>query len=474
MVKQIRLTTNSTNGIFENYFEEDVTIAPYSKIALQSISSQFPTAFLTIDGQNDQINYTVDGEPNKKSIFLKHGRYTTSDIQILFGDATTKLNKSMENTSRQLGKQWRVGTAGQNTVFQCTKGTLLESNLVGEYLCKFRDIKEVAVDEPPQYGFERDSEPSSPAYTSYFWFNSTQAKGSATFRTQLLEDTSTTVGDKFLVCYLSQPVNENVAEIDPNTIAYGIKYSRGQVSISYSYIINGVVTPTTVNPLVGDNLVINTFDGQIYFTIERETGASVDLNTVAIAYDHITDYYPVVIFGGTKVILAPSFITSDPYYNVENTENLSVVPDLPSNLPTQNFFQIVSRDLATLLGYSQSRIPSSGFLLAKDVSYVGDLPFRLRNYAETYVIELLSGLQLLSYDGLTHKRRNLLAVIPSFEQIKEHVLYTPTQLIYLDLNNNFPISLREIKAIIKRDDLTEIITFGLSQMVLLIKGEKEV
>jgi hypothetical protein len=474
MVKQIRLTTNSTNGLFENYFEEDVTIAPYSKIALQCISSQFPTTSLTIDGQNDQIIYSVDGDTNKKSIFLKHGTYTTTNIQEFFADATIKLNKSMENTSRQLGKQWLVGMAAQNTVFQANKGTLLESNLDGEYLCKFRDIKEVAVDEPPLYGFERDSEPSSSALTSFFWFNSTQAKGSATFRTQLLEDNSTTVGDKFLVCYLSEPVNENVAAIDPNTIAYGIKYTKGQTSTSYSYIKDGQVTPTTVNPVIGDNVVINTFGGQLYFTIERETGAVVNLNTTDIPYDHTTNYYPVVIFAGTKVTLSPSFITSDPYYNIVNLENLNALPDLPSNLPTQNFFQIVSRDLATLLGYSEQRIPSSGFLLRKNVSYDGDIPFRLRNYSETYIVEMISGIQLLSYDALTHKRRNILAVIPSFEQIKEHVLYTPTQLVYLDLNNNYPISLREIKAMILRDDLTSIVTFGLSQMVLLVKGENEV
>jgi hypothetical protein len=468
MVKQLRLTTTDNQGIFQCWFEEDITIAPHSKIALQCFSSQFPSSYVTIDSQNDEIIYTCDGETNKKSIFLPHGTYTTATVENLFVQTTKLLNESMEYNEHQLGKQWRVGTDGSRTNFQLTKGTLLESNLDDQYLCKARNVQEKQ--EGGFFGFARDG--GVPLQDdSYFWFNSTQCKGSSTFRTEFLFDSAPETGGGFQVCYLNQAVNANTGAIHPSLIAYGIRYVQGDVD--YSKTINGVTEPVIgVLPIQGDNLIIDTYEGNIYLNIERASDGSI-VNLFTGPYDHTTNYYPVTIFVGADCILAPSFFCSDPYYNVLNPENLGVYPNLPSNVPTQNFFQIVSRDLATIFGFLEQRYPTTGYILSKDVSYIAELPFRLRDYSETYCIELLD-LPLLSYDALTHKRRSIIAVVPSLQEIREHVIYTANQLIYLDLNNTYPISLRELRAVVLRDDLSSITTYGLSQMVLLIKGENEV
>jgi hypothetical protein len=77
-------------------------------------------------------------------------------------------------------------------------------------------------------------------------------------------------------------------------------------------------------------------------------------------------------------------------------------------------------------------------------------------------------------DSLSNGERSILYVIPQLSQIKEHVVFEAPQLIFLDINNTYDLNLREIKARVLKDDLSQFRCYGLSTIVLIIKDKDEV
>ncbi len=74
--------------------------------------------------------------------------------------------------------------------------------------------------------------------------------------------------------------------------------------------------------------------------------------------------------------------------------------------------------------------------------------------SDSYLIELLN-LPLDSYDSLTNGRKNILASIPISERILTNtgiIQYEPNTLFFIDLKNDFPLTLRNIRARIVTDD----------------------
>jgi hypothetical protein len=69
--------------------------------------------------------------------------------------------------------------------------------------------------------------------------------------------------------------------------------------------------------------------------------------------------------------------------------------------------------------------------------------------------------------------RSFLYVIPQLSAIKEHVVFQVPQLIFLDINNSYPINLREVKARVLKDNLSRITCYGLSELVMIIKEKGE-
>jgi hypothetical protein len=63
---------------------------------------------------------------------------------------------------------------------------------------------------------------------------------------------------------------------------------------------------------------------------------------------------------------------------------------------------------------------------------------------------------------------NLLSVIPQFDAVRERLVYSAIYPVFLSLNNPYRINLREIRARILKEDLTEISTTGYSQITILI------
>ena len=83
---------------------------------------------------------------------------------------------------------------------------------------------------------------------------------------------------------------------------------------------------------------------------------------------------------------------------------------------------------------------------------------------------LLDNLQLESYDGLVSQRKNILYTIDSSDDTGKLVYEVPNP-IYIDLNNQAPIALRNIRARILNNDYSDIKLLERGFMTILIQKD---
>jgi hypothetical protein len=258
--------------------------------------------------------------------------------------------------------------------------------------------------------------------------------------------------------------------IDATNIAFGIRFVRA--TDPYRYIVNGATTVSTgILPQVDDTISIDIAEGVLKLNIIRVGGTVVTLHTNT--YNHITNLFPVTIFVGDTILGSTQFGV-DPFYSPEEQEEeeeQELGGALFRRAKTDNYLQFLSPGLASILGFDNTRIPTTGFIKGISVDYEARNRFILRDVSETYIIELLN-ISLDSMDAQSKQRRNFLAVVPQVSQIREHVVYVTPTLIFLDLNNQYRQNYRQIRARILKDDLTPVTTYGLSQMTLIIQNGK--
>jgi len=476
-MRLIRLTTENENCFFESIFNSDLTIKPYSKVALSSFTTQLDNLNIVIDSQNNEISYSVDGPNNVKTLTLPTGVYTSSSIGNFWIETTRLFNASMAYTEKQINRQWRCSILGGRATFELKTGTrIVPKSVVSTNLFTTKNLVASGAGggrmKRGTVGIGNDA---------FLYMKSSNNKGSSVLRSTIFEDSGDGTKSGFVLGYTVSNPSADTVVINPNIYLYGIRYI--DMAQPYKFIINGVENPTTpfvVYPAVGDVLQIEISNSRIIFEVYRGGGANFAIISEGEPYNHQTDLFPLLLFVGSDTVINNTQFTSDPYYNITNTHtggpindnNLTIVP-IPTNTPpTQCFLQFNSPDLATLLGFDKSRYPDAGFKSEAEPIYQANNPFTLRDFSESYVVELLN-IKLQSMDGLSNGHRSILYVIPQLSPIKEHVVYQVPQLIFLDINNNYELSLRDIKARVLKDDLTQFRCYGLSQLVLIVKEKDE-
>jgi hypothetical protein len=380
----------------------------------------------------------------------------------------------MDYTKNQLSRQWFAGMLEGRVMFQCMAGTIISPPVTNT----MSFVKLVNVAQNTDFGvgaYQRNGGTSS-QQDAFMYFNATQCKGSGSFRAKYFADIEPT-NSGFQLIYALEPPTATTTLISPADVSYGIRLV--DPSQPYRITINGLETPTAILPIIGDTLAIDTFGGKLYLRVYRFAGNVVE--TLHIAnYDHTTNYFPIALFVGDTVMNTIRF-TSDYFYNnnnpvsaVDNTlEANNNLPTLTRTPPTLNFLQFNDVNLSLEFGYKQPRYPETGFSPPEiNAVYLAENGFQLRDFSESYIIEMLN-LSIDSYDALTAQRRNFLSIIPQLSTVREQVVYVAPNLVFLDLNNNSPILMRQFKSRILREDLTPINTFGLSTMTILIKGKDE-
>lgn len=473
-MRLIRLTTENNNCFFESTFNSDLVIKPYSKVALSSFTTQLDNLNIVIDSQNNEISYTVDGQFYSKTLTLPNGVYTSSTVQNFWIEVTKIFNESMQYLKNQINRQWFCGIENGRATFKLLTGTRVAPlNVVSSGLYVTKNLMSGGAGG----GKMQRSDTISPiGNDAYLYIKSPNNKGCSALRATLFQDNFSGEASGFVLGYTAGNPIAGTVNINPADILYGIRYV--DIVQPYKFIVNGVETLTTQNPSVGDIIELVAHGGTLYFNVYRGEATVFTLHEVP--YNHQTDLYPLLLFVGADTIMYNIQFTTDPYYNIVNKYdgntindgnlNAIIIPAQP--IETQCYLQFNNPDLASILGYKQSRYPLAGFNVIAEPEFIAEKPFTLRDFSESYVIELLN-IKLNSMDSLSNGERSILYVIPQLSAIKEHVVFQAPQLIFLNINNNYDLNLREIKARVLKDDLSQFRCYGLSEIVMIIKDKDE-
>ena len=133
-----------------------------------------------------------------------------------------------------------------------------------------------------------------------------------------------------------------------------------------------------------------------------------------------------------------------------------------------------SRNISSFLGYTHSRqpqesAPDNGLstMDAETFSWNAGLLFAPSLQGQGYYVELMTG-TCEGYDGMTHQRKNVLAVIPESDSDSK-LLFQPAFPIFLEMNNSHPLVLRNIRARLLQADGSQLQVSGFNSMTLLFK-----
>jgi hypothetical protein len=459
MVKLIRLTTQDPNGYYNNEFHSELIIPANSKIALHSLTAEINTESITIDAQNDNIKFKMQkSEEEFRSIHIENGFYSSSNFNSLFTDITLKMNRLMQYTPNEIGRQWRVGVnTNKKVMFENTFGENIQPSVSANTKLGSLNVATVSTGKKSSRdgGIVGNTD-------AFFYMKSPQCKGSSSLRAKVFNVNT----KNCIIGYTSTPQNTNTTLIDLATIKYGIKLNGD--GLNYSYIKDGITTSSTTLKNVNDYFSIDAYASQIFLNIYRDNDGTITLNSYS--YDHTTDLFPVIIFlGDSTSILSNIQFSSDPFYNILNTT--SDAPELTVSIPTisQNatirVINFMDADLAKFLGYKQTSYESDNLL---NIDFPAFYAFQPADFSDSFVIELLN-LNVDSYDGLTKERRNFLHTIVQADIVRNRLTYTAPYLLFLDMKNSQPLSLRQIKARMLKEDLSQVNLTGISQITLIIE-----
>lgn len=170
--------------------------------------------------------------------------------------------------------------------------------------------------------------------------------------------------------------------------------------------------------------------------------------------------------------------TADPFIEEQNNNNqplflentvediIGEKPAPPKNPNTNHSINFGQATLYEWLGYDIGLQPIQQ---GKNVSFNALHLFGAKITADAYLVQLLS-LKAESYDAHPTKqgRENILTIIPA-DNVNNRIVYEPNNLLFIDLDNEFPLKISNLRLRIVKQDYSEVPTRGLSSIGLLIK-----
>lgn len=504
----VRITTDSTDGSFNQTFKEDVFFPPNSKIALNTLSMKNALKGYRIDNSNNKIEVFMSDGTGKFfqiDVLLKHGLLNSINaFNELLDDFLLQLNnKSYEGGGTVFSNSisWRMN-ASEFDFFGLGLSNL-RAGLYEDFL-QLKRVEKLAIGGTDFFQSTNTANVSTFINFGIYSVPLNSSKGRFYIQPAILEDSgegnqTAGAGTNGILIGLI-PVKSLGTTIALTDIKYGCYINN--VNSTYRTIHNGVETNSGV---VVSQIDFTDIENNDFMSLERVgtnflvkkysplAGLTATLATLPILDTEINDdLLPVVIFKGkgdpagngakAKIIAyTPTGnppnenVKNNPFKNMNITNNTSSSPIL-TNDPrdvernqtdityTLNF---ESLDTAQVLGFTQKQITSTQ--MVGQINYVIVSPNLIRPYVNTeYFVVVLDNLKLTAYDGESQSRQNVLAYIPKADDINGVVQYEPNNLYYMALNNKEPLKLRNIRGRILDSELLSIITKGNTTFSFLI------
>lgn len=332
-MRLIRLQTDDNNCVFDNSFNTDIIIEPNAKIALQNIAIVKNPTKIIITPSNSTITYKLNtsGGAIDQTIVLNSETYTQNTYKTLFTDMTTRLNKSLVNTSpSNVGKQWQVSLLDNVTNIDFRQGKRLAyRNWTNQVERNIANPTSVTI-----------SGTSTVSDGSQFIYNpSPIIKGCGAFSIQASFTQDSEYTGPGIYIGLVEKQDYNVQSILVSNLKHGIhitkKKTSGNNDAIYSTITDGIVTSTA--EVVGTGAFFTISGGFVEYFGEK-LGSVLLLK---LPLDPSTSYYPVVLFpdgANARILKSNFFYNQDPFLQYQAPSNSAELSFEPSHfhLPDGN------------------------------------------------------------------------------------------------------------------------------------------
>ena len=490
-MKLLRLTTDNSDGIFDNEFNANINIEPYSKIALSNISLEASPTEIVIDDTNDKIEHQYIASSGPITFTIEHGTYKSSDIENLLTEIQNKANLSISDVGAQIGLQWNV------RLDKFTKKVSFELKR-----SKFIDINDWTLKDVYQQSIGNNiykytsSQTQTDTDENQMYSDIPFCKGGGVFQARIdtlkfgglesesgfyfgLTKTKPSTLNLAKIQNLEYAIRAFSVEDDYNIVLKGIEYNSANNvlcnPVSIQYAIDGNVGNKN------DVIQISLNLGKIQMKIHKESSNNVILYSQDYPEElYGVDLYPVIIFRGGQedVILTKVKYTADPYFNkIQYNFPIETLiagfnPPSQSNVSTNMFLRFGSVSVARFLGFNNQRVPQEGTVKGIEYIYESDNRFIVSDVIDSFIFQLMN-INLESYDSLSKQRKNILSVIPKTESVNNQIVYEASNLIFLDINNTNTLNLRNIKAQILKFDLSSLKIAGVATATILIKSKDE-
>ena len=483
-MRLLRMTTTDPNCIFDTTLNQDLTIQPNAHLALKNLTVETDNT-IAINGANDRIEYQLVPANPVAVCHLTHRSYPDANQNALLEDIQFALNKGLPvlmtngvgtivGIQKNLGIQWRV---------------LLEKTKV----VKIQFVQALSQDfgasiYQPLFLSQNLDRTAAGVYSktdletnAYAANKLSLAKGWGIFRLKLSNFPANN-GDVVLAGLTSKNPHDNPPS---NATDFFTCIEIRDVATNYNFFPpGGVVGDLGFAPLNNDYVEFTIQQGRLKAYSYRNDPALPRVEVLNVPYDGNTSYYPAVCFaaapvGGTSdPRISTVRFTGDPF-ELPPTDDLPADEDftgLGAIRPTtqrrtthQGYLALPSPTVAAFLGYDQSRFPASGTVaIGTTLELVGTNRFSLLSLADSFIVEMLN-MELDSYDTSQLQRKNILMTIPEDEQ-DQRLLYDTEYPIFISLKNKNPITLRNIRARVLREDYSPLTIVGQSTMTLLLEN----
>ena len=506
-MKIVRLTeSKGATAYFDNVFNDEIELPPFSEVALASIS-------VNVDPKKIQVPYPstlswkrdVDSEIGTS---LTTATYTQTTHPLLLFDIEGNLNQWQENDAGGAGRQWAVsddpkvtgfGTQGKVSIgyqtanyeggnkeaYQHTNVTETGVGLAATYKKTAGGDSVLLSTEPLGWGnsrfyanMETITNSGGAVGTQGIYMGLSTIDHIAAKSLPGIADSNTLMGIHIphsgikAILYggsLSYNAeNDNGADIAPGQL-YGFETEQMNLNV------------TTINA------VRYLADGTKEYLETDATGEMFSsysqLDYGALATGGNKPLYPFIIFIGssTNSVASEIQLSPDPYsiiatkkYGVITKTNGTRGLQNDGSQPIVNFDFGNSKSIGNFLGFpnTQMRLMTSDITPkdAKVFAWTADELFNQGIKGQGFYVELMTG-TCEGYDGQTGQRKNILAVIPESDS-DDKILFQPSFPMFLEMNNSHPLVLRNIRARLLQTDGSSVEVDGMNSMTLLFKPGK--
>ena len=489
-MKLVRLTTTNPLCIFDNQFRDEILLKPNSQIALQNISIETFNSTIEIDSQNNQINFSVNGDAFSKQIILNYGEYDASNASDLLNEIKNKINATMIYNQatperRILGIEWNTEINKDNKIsIQYLHATFGEAQTEWRYP---NDIERRNVNTRNAWGVFGDPTFSNNNLVNTMTFPDYMSRGNGGIRARIHKSvynpTGGTLRQNVIIGLTTKDLSlsQSIVKAD---ITYGVTYYSvdGIAPTNYFTYENGVVSGTgqAINYVNAGNTQNDTINVEINGNKVRAIvwRNGVNLPIVLREWDYTPgqELFPFITFNaGTNYASVNSVrVNPSPYsqhkppiadLDPDDNEIQLGAPPIPQRTAGDNFLIFQSENLAKFLGFVNVRTPIIGFENAVNFNFIAPEKFEPSDISDAFLIELMT-LSCDSYDGFLSQRKNILYVVPKSNADGE-LIYEPPNLLFIDLNNSREIALRNIRIRCVKNDYTPLNMKGLATMTLI-------